>query len=116
MAWGILRSKKTGKKPAFVFIDGPLSIETKVSQQGIVAADQKIFFVASASIIAKVRRDKLMSYYDKKFPGYCFGKHMGYPTKLHRRLLKKNGPCPIHRLSFALFPRPNQAKSPTKKK
>jgi ribonuclease HII len=56
-----------------------------------------------ASIIAKVSRDFIMNEFHKKYPEYCFDKHKGYGTKLHREMIKMHGPCPIHRLSFAPF-------------
>ena len=37
---------------------------------------------------------------DRLYPQYQFAKHKGYGTKLHVELLKKYGPCPIHRKSF----------------
>lgn len=50
----------------------------------------------------KVHRDKLMSQYDKKFLGYGFGQHKGYPTKLHKQKIQDIGPCVLHRKSFWL--------------
>jgi ribonuclease HII len=41
-----------------------------------------------------------MKNYDKKYPQYGFSKHKGYPTKYHIKMLKKYGPCKIHRMSF----------------
>jgi len=41
-----------------------------------------------------------MQRYHKKYPRYGFDKHKGYPTKLHRKMLKKFGPCKIHRKTF----------------
>jgi len=62
--------------------------------------DNKIFSIALASIIAKVIRDKKMITLAKKYSNYHFEIHKGYPTKLHRKLLKKYGPCKIHRKSY----------------
>jgi ribonuclease HII len=36
-----------------------------------------------------------------RYPGYGFCQHKGYPTPEHRFLLRKRGPCPIHRRSYA---------------
>jgi len=47
-----------------------------------------------------VTRDRIMQRYHRKFPRYGFDKHKGYPTKLHRKMLKKYGLCKIHRKSF----------------
>jgi ribonuclease HII len=35
------------------------------------------------------------------WPGYGFERHMGYGTPEHLKAIKKLGPCPIHRMSFA---------------
>ncbi len=67
----------------------------------IIKADQKVWSCAAASILAKVTRDRIMMNYHKKYSQYRFDLHKGYPTKLHLKLLKKYGPCKIHRLSFA---------------
>lgn len=66
----------------------------------IIKGDEKILAISLASIMAKVHRDKLMEKMDKKYPGYGFGKHKGYGTKLHYQTLKKFGPSKIHRKSF----------------
>lgn len=67
----------------------------------IIDADALSVAVAAASIVAKVERDALMEQYCREFPGYGFGRHKGYPTPEHRRLLHELGPSPIHRRSFA---------------
>ncbi len=69
-------------------------------QKSIIRADQKVFSVAAASIIAKVTRDRLMQKYHKKYPQYGFDKHKGYGTKAHFASLEKCGPCKIHRRTF----------------
>jgi ribonuclease HII len=71
-----------------------------INQESIVKADDKVFSVSAASIIAKVTRDKIMVKYDKKYPEYNFKKHKGYGTKEHLKNIKKNGICEIHRKSF----------------
>jgi len=58
------------------------------------------FSIASASIVAKVYRDGLMTELDKKYPGYGFASHKGYATPEHQRAIREFGPCPIHRRSF----------------
>ena len=90
------------KIPAdFALVDGNrvpkgLSVpcETIVKGDGISAS------IAAASILAKVSRDKVMKKADEIYPEYMFAKHKGYPTTLHRELVNKYGPCPIHRLTF----------------
>ena len=93
---------KLSKKPGAVLVDGNRKIgRLNIKQQTFIRGDQNIFSIACASIIAKVTRDRMMVKYARKFPEYKFEIHKGYGTKLHRELLKKNGPCPIHRKSFA---------------
>src|SRR5436190_5470911 len=58
------------------------------------------FSIASASIVAKVFRDRLMVELDLKYPGYGFASHKGYATPEHQRAIREIGPCPIHRKSF----------------
>ncbi len=94
--------QKLDKKPAFLILDGKMSLDLKIPQKSIVKADEKVFSCAAASIIAKVTRDKIMQRYHKKYPFYCFNQHKGYPTKLHRQTLRKYGPCKLHRTSFRL--------------
>ncbi len=86
----------------FLIIDGTMTLEKiQISQKAIVKGDEKVFSCAAASIIAKVTRDRIMLRYHKKYPQYGFNKHKGYGTKLHFKMLKKHGSCPIHRHSFA---------------
>ena len=92
--------KSLKKKPDFLVLDGNFKIDVPFNQKSIIKADEKVFSCSMASIIAKVTRDRIMERYHKKYPLYKFNKHKGYPTKLHFKLLKKHGPCKIHRKSF----------------
>ena len=75
-------------------------INSKIPQKAIIKADEKVFSCKIASIIAKVTRDRIMEKFHKKYPSYGFAKHKGYGTKYHFRMLKKYGPCKIHRKTF----------------
>lgn len=66
----------------------------------IIHGDALSYSIAAASILAKVERDRLMKEYAKQYPQYGFERHKGYGTKLHIEMLRKYGPCPIHRKSF----------------
>jgi ribonuclease HII len=92
--------KKNKIKVDFLILDGKMKLDFDVNQKSIIKADDKVFSVSAASIIAKVKRDELMEKYDKKYPEYNFKKHKGYGTKEHLRRIKKNGICEIHRRSF----------------
>ena len=84
----------------FLILDGNFKNKTEIPQKPIIKADEKVFSCAAASIIAKVTRDRMMLRYHKKYPQYGFDKHKGYPTELHRKMLRKYGFCKIHRKSF----------------
>lgn len=88
-------------KADFLLIDGNFGINSDVPQKSIVKGDEKIFLIKLASIVAKVTRDRAMVRYHKKYPQYRFDKHKGYGTKLHFELLRKYGPCKIHRRTFS---------------
>jgi ribonuclease HII len=90
-------------KPDVVLIDGNKAPGSGLLEMPIVGGDKKYFSIAAASIIAKYIRDKIMENYSKLYPEYNFQKHKGYPTKEHRELIKKYGPCKIHRKSFKLL-------------
>ena len=92
--------KKLDKKVIFLILDGNFKIDLDIPQKSIKKGDSKVFSIAAASIIAKVTRDRMMKRYHKKYPEYGFDKHKGYATKLHRTMIKKHGPCKIHRMSF----------------
>jgi len=87
-------------RPDFALVDGnrmpPLGVDT----QTIIKGDSLSASIAAASILAKVSRDRLMYEIDKLYPEYQFAKHKGYGTALHIEMLKKYGPCPVHRKTF----------------
>lgn len=56
--------------------------------------------IAAASIIAKVKRDAIMSALDPLFPDYAFGQHKGYGTKIHRRAIQELQHSIIHRQTY----------------
>ena len=71
-----------------------------VRQVPLVKGDAKSISIASASIVAKVFRDRMMVEYDSIYPGYGFASNKGYGSKDHIEALRRLGPCPIHRRSF----------------
>ena len=97
--WEAVKKLKTS--PQFVLVDGNQKIPNlPFPQMAIVKGDSKSVSIASASIVAKVTRDKIMHNYHKKYPQFCFADNKGYGTKLHLAALKEFGPCKIHRRSF----------------
>jgi ribonuclease HII len=66
----------------------------------IVRGDMSEPCISAASILAKQYRDRQMLELDQLYPQYQFARHKGYPTELHRRMLKEHGVSPVHRRSF----------------
>jgi ribonuclease HII len=65
-----------------------------------IKGDQRLCSLGGASILAKTHRDSYMKKMSKKFPEYLFDVHKGYGTKKHYLMIKKYGPCPLHRKTF----------------
>jgi len=87
-------------KRVFVLVDGNMRLNLGLPYQSIIGGDGKSLSIAAASILAKVHRDRIMASFHKIYPQYEFIKHKGYPTQLHRSILKAKGPIAIHRKSF----------------
>ncbi len=93
--------KKLKEKPSEILIDGPLLLRPwRGIQKNIVSGDSKFTSIASASIVAKVSRDRLMERLEKKYSGYLIFKNKGYGTKEHLSIIKDNGITNLHRKSF----------------
>lgn len=87
--------------PKLALIDGNRCPTLTIPCKAIVKGDSKEPAIAAASILAKVTRDREMAMLDRQYPGYGMAGHKGYPTSTHIEALKKLGPTPIHRYSFA---------------
>ncbi|AZS51708.1 ribonuclease HII [Entomomonas moraniae] len=88
-------------EPKLALIDGNKCPNTSVPCKAVIQGDSSVPAIAAASILAKVSRDREMIALDKEFPAYGIAAHKGYPTPVHLAALKKLGPTPIHRQSFA---------------
>jgi ribonuclease HII len=89
-----------GIQPDFLLIDGPYKLPLAIEQKGIPQGDSLSLSIASASIIAKVHRDRVMCEYHELFPHYGFDSHKGYATARHYEAIREHGPCPLHRMTF----------------
>lgn len=87
--------------PDITLIDGIERLPMPLRQETIVDGDAHVHVIACASIVAKVTRDRLMITLHEEDPRYGFGRHKGYGTDLHRRMLERHGPSVYHRRSFA---------------
>jgi ribonuclease HII len=87
--------------PDFALVDGLPVPGLPVPSRAIVKGDAKSLSIAAASIVAKVVRDRRMTELDRLYPQYGFARHKGYGTPEHLEALRKFGPCPAHRPTFA---------------
>ena len=86
--------------PDYALIDGNRNKGISLVNETVVKGDSRSASIAAASILAKVSRDRYMEEMARRYPEYEFERHKGYPTKRHYELLRKYGPCPIHRRTF----------------
>lgn len=96
----INKLKANDSKRIHIIVDGRINLRTAFPYTAIINGDAKSKTIASASILAKVTRDRIMDAFDNIYPQYNFIKHKGYPTREHRKILKRIGPCLIHRKTF----------------
>ena len=87
-----------------IIIDGTMNFLVGTKLEKYVSTLKKGDFlvkeISAASILAKVERDKYMAELDAVYPGYGFGKHVGYGTAAHQKAMEDFGLTPEHRRSF----------------
>ena len=88
-------------KPAKVLVDGNRLPPLEVLAEAIVGGDAKVAAISAASILAKVTRDRQLIELHQRHPEYGFDRHKGYGTADHLAALRRHGPLPVHRRSFA---------------
>lgn len=86
--------------PSLLLVDALSLPLEKVLQIPIIRGDALCACISAASIIAKVKRDKMMADYDTIYPEYGFARNKGYLTPFHASALRVHGPSPLHRRSF----------------
>ena len=87
--------------PEQALVDGNRCPPLACPCRAIVKGDATVPAISAASILAKVARDAEMGELHERYPQYGFAQHKGYPTAAHRDALRRFGPCPEHRRSFA---------------
>lgn len=109
-AHGILNATKRAMEAAIgmltihpdkILVDGRVPVKCRGAQTlQMDKADSRSAAVATASILAKVARDRLMADYAGLYPEFGFGEHYGYGTASHQAQLSRQGACPIHRTGY----------------
>jgi ribonuclease HII len=95
-----------GAPPSHVVVDGNLcpdlgDLAWPCTVEAVVRGDATVPAISAASILAKCARDACMRELEVRYPGYGFATHKGYPTAAHVAALRRLGPSPVHRRSFA---------------
>lgn len=93
--------EKLSVPPSMILVDGRWGVAMAVPQRVVVGGDATVACIAAASVLAKVERDRLMVELDRLYPGYGFADHKGYACPAHLEALRRLGPSPVHRRSFA---------------
>jgi ribonuclease HII len=104
-------------EPVLARVDGNQPPRLRCAVQTLVGGDALDPAISAASILAKCARDEAMRALHARFPQYGFDRHKGYATREHLELLRRHGPCPEHRRSFApvralLGPSPERLSEP----
>ncbi|MGZ4819325.1 MAG: ribonuclease HII, partial [Terriglobales bacterium] len=86
--------------PDHLLLDA-VRVQFDCPQTKIIHGDALSASIAAASIIAKVHRDELVSRWAPVFPAYDLASNKGYRSPKHVASLRKFGPSPLHRQSFA---------------
>jgi ribonuclease HII len=87
--------------PGYLLIDAVRLRDVPVPQKAIIRGDRTVLSIACASVVAKVTRDRIMLELDKHYPGYEFGRHKGYGTRVHLECLRRYGASHIHRMTYS---------------
>lgn len=94
--------QKLNVRPSLCLIDGKNTIpELPIRQQAIIKGDRTSLVIAAASIVAKVWRDRLIDRLARRFPDFDLESNKGYGTEAHCDAIRRLGPTPLHRKTFA---------------
>lgn len=84
----------------FLLVDA-VPLDVSIPQQPLIQGDERCHAIAAASILAKVYRDNMMRDWDRFYPEYGLANHKGYHAPEHMDAIRRLGPTPMHRFSFA---------------
>lgn len=108
-AWNILQAsrqamtaalQKLQVQPDYLLLDA-VTLDLPVEQKSLIHGDARSVSIAAASILAKTERDRRMEELHQQYPQYGLAENKGYGTPDHLEALKRLGPTPLHRYSFA---------------
>ena len=88
-------------RPDLVYVDGNRLPGLDCPATAVIGGDDLLTCIGAASILAKVARDHEMIALATLYPEYGFDRHKGYGTPEHLLALRRHGPTPVHRRSFA---------------
>src|SRR3984893_9050875 len=86
--------------PDYLLLDA-LELDLPIQQRALIHGDARSVSIAAASILAKVERDRRMEEFDRLYPQYGLAQNKGYGTPEHLEALRRHGPSPLHRFSYA---------------
>lgn len=95
-----LKKSGKGEKMDLILVDAVTIPGISTKQISMIKGDANSISIAAASILAKVKRDRMMREYADIYPGYDFASNKGYGTAKHYAGLKEKGLTPIHRKTF----------------
>jgi ribonuclease HII len=108
-AWNILQASRQAMMlaiaqltvpPDYLLLDA-VTLNLVLPQKSLIHGDARSVSIAAASILAKVTRDALVEQWDVSYPQYNLRSNKGYGTPDHLEALRRHGPTPLHRFSFA---------------
>ena len=85
----------------FALVDGNYAFSLPCPVKTVIKGDALSCSIAAASILAKTARDRVMVELHALYPDYGFAAHKGYHSAVHLDALRRLGPCPEHRLTWA---------------
>jgi len=89
--------------PDAVLVDGSWDFVGIGKVTRIIRGDASCLSIATASILAKVSRDRIMRGEAEHFPAYDFELNKGYPCPRHKAALAAWGPTSIHRRAWVFM-------------
>jgi ribonuclease HII len=108
-AWNIYQASRQAMAVAVTQLDPPpdyllldaIELDLPLEQKALIHGDARSVSIAAASILAKVERDRRMEEFDQVYPQYGLAQNKGYGTPEHLEALRRLGPTPLHRFSYA---------------